>query len=323
MPLMAGAARFCRERQELCHRSESVPQIALLYSAAGHYRQSPSLFFSDSIGVGSLKGVLNQLLDSQYSVDVRGEHHLRGKMNGYPLIVLPQWDYLEPAFREELLAYVKGGGNLLLAGPTIAGLFKSELGVEYVEAAPSIQPAFIAHDGWLGGCHAPWQRVKATAACSEFGRVYEADDFKSASWPAATIAKLGKGRIAAVWLGLGENQRQTAAARDFLAALTRELFPKPMVGLRGSRCVDVSLQRKDGRLLVNLLNTSGPHADGSVTTIGEIDPLGPLDVTLRLPAKPRRVTLEPGGESIDWREENGEIRLTVPRLDIHRVLAVE
>lgn len=85
----------------------------------------------------------------------------------------------------------------------------------------------------------------------------------------------------------------------------------------------ISLQRKDGRLLANLLNTSGQHADANVMTIGEIDPLGPLDITLRLPEKPQRVRLEPGGEAIDWREESGEIRLIIPRLDIHRVLAVE
>jgi len=101
------------------------------------------------------------------------------------------------------------------------------------------------------------------------------------------------------------------------------LFPKPVVEVRGSRCVDVSLQRKDGRLLVNLLNTSGPHADPSVLTLGEVEPMGPLEISLRLPAKPKRLTLEPGGESIDWREQDGEIRLIIPRLGIHRVLAVE
>lgn len=51
-------------------------------------------------------------------------------------------------------------------------------------------------------------------------------------------------------------------------------------------------------MLANLLNTSGQHADANVMTIGEIDPLGPLDITLRLPEKPQRVTLEPGGEAI-------------------------
>jgi len=91
MKLMAGAAKFCRERQAVCHRSESVPQIALLYSMAGHYRQNPGLFGANSSGVQSLKGILNNLLDAQYSVDVRGEHHLREKLKDYPLIVLPQW----------------------------------------------------------------------------------------------------------------------------------------------------------------------------------------------------------------------------------------
>ncbi|HYW78209.1 MAG TPA: hypothetical protein VE890_01485, partial [Thermoguttaceae bacterium] len=38
MDVMAQVARFCRDRQAFCHRSIAVPQIALLYSTAGHYR---------------------------------------------------------------------------------------------------------------------------------------------------------------------------------------------------------------------------------------------------------------------------------------------
>jgi len=325
MQLMAGTAKFCRERQALCHRSESVPQIALLYSTAGHYRQNPTLFGANSSGVNSLRGLLNNLLDAQYSVDVRGEHHLRRKLKDYPLIVVPQWNYLESAFRDELLAYVREGGNLLLVGPTIAGLFKTDLGVEFVDETPTTGAAYVAQDRWLGGYHTAWQRVKATAASKTFGRIHETDDFKSQSWPAATIAPLGKGRIAAVWIALGENynSKQTVAGRDFLAALTHELFPKPMVEVRGSRSVDVSLQRKGDRLLVNLVNTSGPHANESIIAIGEVESLGPLKVTLRLAKKPRHLTLEPGAQKLDWRCRDGEVRLTVPRLDLHRVVVVE
>jgi len=302
-----------------------VPQIALLYSTAGHYRQNPTLFGANSSGVNSLRGLLNNLLDAQYSVNVRGEHHLCGKLQEYPLIVVPQWNYLEPAFREELLAYVKDGGNLLLVGPTIAGWFKTELGVEFTDTTPATGAAFVAQDRWLGGYHTTWQRVKTTAGSRAFGQIHETDDFKSPSWPAATIASLGKGRIAAVWIALGENynNKQTVAGRDFLAGLVRELLPKPMVEVHGSRSVEVALQRKGSRLLVNLLNASGPHADESVITIGEVEPLGPLEVTLRLPTKPKRLTLEPGAQKLNWRYRHGEVRLTVPRLDIHRVVVVE
>ena len=56
MDVMAEVARFCRGRQAYCHRSVAVPQIALLYSTAGHYRESPRLFhWAGSNGVTVLR----------------------------------------------------------------------------------------------------------------------------------------------------------------------------------------------------------------------------------------------------------------------------
>jgi len=101
----------------------------------------------------------------------------------------------------------------------------------------------------------------------------------------------------------------------------QRLFPKPTAGVAGSSDVDVCLMRKGGRLLVNLVNTSGPHQTAPMQEA--IAPVGPLAVTLRLPRKPAKITLEPGARPLafDWRD--GEARLTVPSLDIHRVMAVE
>ena len=48
-------------------------------------------------------------------------------MVNYPLIVVPEWEYLEPSFKDELVAYVKGGGNLLLIGAKTVALFQAEL----------------------------------------------------------------------------------------------------------------------------------------------------------------------------------------------------
>jgi len=129
MDVMAEVARFCRERQAYCHRSVAVPQIALLYSTAGHYRESPRLFhWSGSNGVAVLRKALTQILQSQYGVQILGEHHLKGNASEWPVIVVPGWKYLEPDFRDELASYAKSGGSLLLIGPGPAKLFKSELG---------------------------------------------------------------------------------------------------------------------------------------------------------------------------------------------------
>lgn len=128
MDTMAEVARFCRQRQALCHRSVAVPQVALLYSTAGHYRSSPRLFHpSGGDGVDVLRKALAALLENQYAVQVVSEHHLAGKMPQWPLIVVPGWGYLEAAFREELAAYAKSGGGLLLIGQGPARLFEREL----------------------------------------------------------------------------------------------------------------------------------------------------------------------------------------------------
>lgn len=128
MNVMAEVARFCRSRQAYCHRSAAVPQIALLYSTAGHYHESPRLFhWTGSRGVTLLRKALRQILKNQYGVQVLSEHHLRGKMSKWPVIIVPGWTYLESSFRDELGTYVKSGGRLLLIGEGTGELFKTEL----------------------------------------------------------------------------------------------------------------------------------------------------------------------------------------------------
>ncbi len=57
MDVMAEVARFCRARQAYCHHSVAVPQVALLYSTAGHYHGSSRLFhWTGSPGVTVLRG---------------------------------------------------------------------------------------------------------------------------------------------------------------------------------------------------------------------------------------------------------------------------
>jgi hypothetical protein len=128
MDVMAKVARFCRARQAYCHQSVAVPQIALLYSTAGHYRQSPRLFhWAGSGGVTVLRKALSQILRNQYGVQILSEHHLKGKISQWPVIIVPGWTYLESNFRDELAAYTRSGGRLLLIGPGPVKLFETEL----------------------------------------------------------------------------------------------------------------------------------------------------------------------------------------------------
>lgn len=322
MDVMAEVATFCRERQPLCHRAVIVPQVALLYSRASHYRQSPQLFTPNSPAVRSLRGVLQGLVESQQCVQIVSEHHLLGRMSDWPLIVLPECEYLDADFRDELVEYVKRGGHLLVLGPKAAAPFVKEL-----EVVPNATPAQAAvrleHRTSTAEFVTTWQGVTPGSKARSVGTFNLAKDTSGSSRPAATLAPLGKGTIAAVWLNLGEHcaDGKTPAARDFLDALARELFAKPMVEVSGSHTVDVSLAHNRGTLQVHLVNTSGPHA--TQPFVDTLAPVGPLQVTLRSGSRPNRITVEPGGRSMEFKHANGETRFTVDEVLIHSVIVVE
>ena len=324
LTLMAEVADFCRARQPFCHRAETVPQIGLLYSTAAYYRKAQKLFAPSAGELVPMTGILHALLDNQQAVDIVMEHHLAGQMHDYPLLIVPEWGYLAPGFMEELRAYVRQGGTLLLIGPQSTALFSEELDITLQgEASKSMK--WLEHNGWLAGTHGGYQAATLGARASAYGRLYERDDLAGPASPAAAITPYGAGRIAAVFMELGERYRtaRTSVVRDFLGALVAELFPHPLVSVTGSHFVDVVVTRNHGKLTVNLLNTAGPHHDPSVYVYDEVPPLGPLTIRLRLPEAPTAITRYPAGEALSIHYANGIAEVTLPRLEIHDVLVVE
>jgi hypothetical protein len=51
--------------------------------------------------------------------------------------------------------------------------------------------------------------------------------------------------------------------------------------------------------------------------------VGPLQVKIRSAAQPAKVTLEPGGQPLSFNYHDGEVNLTVARLDLHRIIVIE
>ncbi len=321
MPIMAEVAQFCRARQAICHHAEPVPQVALLYSTAAHYREINGLFSRD---LSRINGTLQALLEGQQSVDVVSENHLAGHMADYPLIVIAECDYLEPDFKKELIVYVQNGGNLLILGPQASSLFASELGV-VLNGTPQSEPRYLEHGGSLIATQDVTQTAKLESRAQIFGQLHAANDAASAAQPAASIASLGKGKIAATYFSFSRGYlgNHSPISRAFLNDLVRQLFPAPLVEVKGSSNVDVSVNRIRGRLAVNLVNTAGPHADVNAPIHDTIPPVGPLEITIRTSKKPAAVTIEPGGQSLPFEYQDGKARMTLPKLEIHSVIVVD
>ena len=108
-----------------------------------------------------------------------------------------------------------------------------------------------------------------------------------------------------------------------LVEAVRQLFPNPIVTVDGPGNVDVSPRRLQGRLLIHLVNTGGPHEHPPPQGITHIPPAGPLTVTIRCSRAPKSITAQPEGQRLEVTWSEGVARVVLPRLELHTILVVE
>jgi len=324
MGLMAEVAHFCRQRQPLCHRAEPVPQVALLYSGRGYYARGPDRAPAGAGQLAPVHGLLRTLLGLHYAVEVTMPHHLAGRLDAYPLVVVPEWPALEPDLPETLLAYVEGGGRLLLVGPEAARPFARALGVTFKGEAET-REQYLAFDGRLAAMDTVSASVRIRGSGRAVGRLFDENEAEGHGRPAASVIAYGEGRIAATYLNLGERfaRAATDVARQFLAALVRDLFPKPLVEIEGDPPIDVVVTRAGEDLVVNLVNTGGPHGVPTVETFDHVPPLGPLTLRVRTARRPERVYCQPGTHHLPFHFREGAAEIELPRLDVHETIVFE
>jgi hypothetical protein len=87
--------------------------------------------------------------------------------------------------------------------------------------------------------------------------------------------------------------------------------------------VDVTLNRKGEALVLNLVNTTGPHDNEKVMALDEITPVGPLQIELKLTKKPNKVMLQPDNIPMPYTYREGKLQCSLPMLKIHSLVVIE
>ncbi|HLF33439.1 MAG TPA: hypothetical protein VI583_04350 [Cyclobacteriaceae bacterium] len=314
-------ARFCRERQRFCHKSTQVPQIALLYPT-DYYRKSSSRPFAGS--TQELQGMLDLVLDSQHPVEILMEHHLAGNMDRYPLIIIPECDYLESAFMEELKQYVIRGGNLLIIGSATAKLFEKELGIRSSEPVAE-NKAFIANSNRIGAIRSALLSVELLPEAGIREVFYDGSDFRQkGNMIASSVNSVGHGKAAGVYFNAGSSYSdyRNPVLRDFISSHISELFPGQMVNVEGSHLVHLAVNRLNDRMYIHLLNVAGEHINPSATGYDEIPSLKDLVVKINTEKRPAMIILQPEGRRLDVDFKEGVAEIRIPDLAIHSILEV-
>ncbi len=318
---LAEIAAFCRARQPYCHKAVPESQVALLFPTVSYQRNGVRPYANST---EKLQGALNLLLDNQLPTEILMEHSMTGNMKKYPLIVIPECDYLEASFLEELKDYVAGGGRLLLMGTETMKLFEKELGIESTKETEEKQ-AFIAANDRIGAIRSSLDIVKLRPGATPTSRFYSGSDFRDKEKNIASSSnQFGKGMIAGVYFNAGDTyyKYKTPVLRDFINDRVSELFPQPMVRVTGSHLVHVAVNRLRGKMYVNLINVAGEHTNPNAIGYDEIPVLNNLAVSIHTEKKPAKIVLQPDHQELRFDYRDGVSTVIIPELDIHSILEV-
>ena len=138
-----------------------------------------------------------------------------------------------------------------------------------------------------------------------------------------SIHQVGAGKMGLLPFTVGQEYEKNSdeGLRKQVAAAMQSLFSNPLVEITGSPWVDVSVSQLNGNRLIHLVNTSGDHKGAGI--IKSIDPVGPLQVTIRCDQKPSKITRQPAGKACDFTYSDGKAFVAVDSVEIYDILVIE
>jgi hypothetical protein len=274
--------------------------------------------------LGKLEGALNLVLDGQHTVEILMEHHLKGKMDQYPLIIIPECDYLEAPFIEELKKYISSGGHLLILGTETAKLFKNELGIKSLKTLAETE-AFFSTGNKIGALRSSLDSVEVNSGVKVISTFYRGSDFREkGNMIASSVNKVGKGTVAGVYFNAGSEylDYKSPVLRDYISSLINDLFPDRLVKVSGSHLVHVTVNKIDDKIYINLINIAGEHTNQKAIGYDEIPVLKDLTVSLNTGQRPAKIVLQPEGRELKIDFQNGVSTVLVSELKIHSILEI-
>lgn len=322
-PQMAEIARWCRERQEYCHKNTPLPQIALWYSTYA-WKDAQNGIYSSGPNY-RMSNILALLLDGKQSVEVLMDHHLKKSIDQYPLIVLPEWANVGEEMKKFVLQYVENGGNLLVMGVDATRVFAPELGIQ-TDGEPVVGNTFISQGEHLAALHTRWQQIVAQDETQTLGEIRTTDDksVQPASYPFATYRTYGKGKIGAITVDLAQPyaSQRSSECTHLVNQVISALYPAPRVAVEGNSRIHLVATQREHKWVINLINVDGDHSNGNVYVYDQINPTRPVKLIIRPEHSVRNAYLIPGGEKLSAKKSGDHFELEIPSFDVHTAVVL-
>ena len=337
-------AEFLRARKDYCFRGTPIHQAALLLSTYDRYHEAKKLFSRS--GFKRVMGMTALLCDVGQSLEIICEHTLEQNRDAYGMIVVPELHTgLAPETVKNLLEYAQNGGALVLAGKKTCAFFAENGAPFSVNACNEFFGlGEIAYDngGDAGHADKATQTHKPyyfTMDEKSFGIAFSpcellADDGRTQAFvsdallgerlPLAVTLPYGKGSVSAVGFDIGSQYLSGTQymQRDLMKQIVAPLYdPKVRIESACGRLEIIVLQ-KDGRLMLQLVNAGGNHADEACATDDLIPPVVDICLSVKLANVPKAMILQPEGKVLAVEYQNGRAYVSIVRVNIHSVVEI-
>jgi hypothetical protein len=266
------------------------------------------------------------IADSRLPVDILMDHHLKERIQKYPLLILPEWEHVAPDIRNELVEYVKNGGNLIVIGAKSVRDFSKELSVELSEPLIKDDIIFVGLKGEIVKMKTNSQPFKSYKNAVTLGIRLTADDWRFTTEDhIATVTQYGKGKIAGIFVDIGNNynRHQNSLFRHLIGKVVSSMVPSFLSEIKScDGNLHQVVSRKNNSIYIHLINANGPHNNPNVLIYDDVTPLRNIKLELSLDKKPTGIKLQPANTAIPFTYKNGKAILTVQEVPIYSIVEV-
>ncbi len=325
-------APFLRNRQRWCLGSDRVPEASLLHSAAAHYAliDGSTACFGFAGRNNRIKGAAEVLPRLHLNYEMIPDWRLLRQDVRSPLLIVEHPKTLTKQTVDNLVEFIRGGGTLLMTGMGIDGdvRLREVFGIANVIAPGGSEP--LSAD--LGGKRAEfshWLHRLGLSTATELLQVRDTDD---KIHPMLPMIRYGLGQAFYVPIPLLSKHGDNVVPDDLLRLVFDKVLPpdKRLLTTDAPDTVEVVLRRKGDDHILHLVNMAPGSREvvvsgkGRYRRITGIPPAPACHVSVRLPAKPTTVHLQPAGVELEgWRFENGRLEADLPKFKIHQMVVMK
>lgn len=318
-------AEFVKKRRMLFEK-KTLAQVGVIYPASAYYKKSN--MFNASGATDALIGAVNAILDAQYTLNVVLEYQL-DTLKNYDIIVVPEWTLTDDATKDALVNYAKDGGNLAIIGAECTKEFCELCDKDFGDTIEAEQLYILDKNGCFCG-------INPATSMPDFniekricrvldiktgdGMLYKNADLRDEYLPSYRIDSIGKGKIAWVPFDFATDYKgqRTYMHTNFMKNILCELA-KPMIEVN-RKMIDMSLQKGENGLILNLLNMNQGRHSFDVLVYDEIPSICDVEILIH---KPFAKVEMPLGEKFEVETGKDYTKIRLPRLDIHSVITLE